>query len=293
MSIGAITRCRTALLAGLVVLTVSCGGGSTGTPTPAGDSAATDEAKAVTDAQKAVSTILKVGGSLLGREDAPGKVRFGNFLTSGGPSTDVDVWWGLPDDREKAATVKLGELSPYLTPRRVKGSDSVMFTVTATASNEVLWMWDRLSPTKATQQTVLWHFEDGEFFQNSLNESLTEVFSSEGIPDLPEPDNGKVRLRWFVLGTAIEMDDRLLVVTSGGKCLTNGTGIADDSGDMVIGVETMQATPSSVLSLAPACDGPAASEPVTVPDRGRAHLFAYRDGANKPVLRLLPVPDAP
>ncbi len=272
-----------------LLLAAACGGGGSSSSKPSGS----DDAYGADD--KTISTLIEAASGARGKkEDAPGKVRFGNFLTPGRAAISVDVWWGQPDEGDKVTTLKPGEVSAYVTPRRPKGFDSAVYSVTPAGSKEVLWTWDRFSPEKGSQRTVLWYTDEEKFFETDHDESLTKLDSLTNKPQFPEPDAGKVRLRWFVLNSAaIENGDGLLVVASAGKCLTNGSGIADDTGAQVFDESTLQVAPGSSLSLATACSGAPVGDAVIAPAGGRGLLFAFIDGAGKPNLRLVPVAATP
>ena len=276
-----------AAFTGLVVL-AACGGGSSSSSKTNGS----DDTYGADD--KTVSTLIEAASGARGKkQDAPGKVRFGNFLTPG-TATGVEVWWGQPDEGDKVTTLKPGEVSAYFTPRRPKGFDSAVYSVTAVGSTEVLWTWDRFSPEKGSQRTVLWYTDEGKFFETDHDESTTKLDSLTNKAQFPEPDAGKVRLRWFVLNSAaIENGDGLLVVASAGKCLTNGSGIAEETGAQVFDESTMQVAPGSSLSLATACSGAPVGDAVVAPQGGRGLLFAYLDGVGKPNLRLISIAATP
>ncbi len=277
-------------------LLVACGGGGNSSAKSASGStiASAGSTPTVAKIDKTIATLLEVGSGQRGKkEDAPGKVRFANYLSANGKSQDIDVWWGQPNEGEKAATLKSGEVSAYVTPRRAKGFDDAVYSVTAVGSVEVLWSWDRFGPKQGTQRTVIWYYGDkGEFTESARDESATLINSFTNRPQFAAPDAGKIRLHWSVIGTAIEQQDKLLVVTAGGRCLTNGSGIADDTGNQIQDEDTFQVAPETKLTLADSCDGAPISE-VTAPASGRATLFAYLDPAGAPKLALIPVSDRP
>jgi hypothetical protein len=194
--------------------------------------------------------------------------------------------------------VKFGEVSPYLTPRRTKGFTSVPYSVTAVGSAKTVFDWDRFEPKKGSQRTVIWGYDDGNIFEQDKDESATLIDVGTDRLEFAPPTSGKVALKWFVLGAAIETPDHLLVVSTGGKCLTNGTGIADPNDELGnslsdLSIDTFEADPGAVLSLIDGCGGePLAGTSVTVPAKGRGLLFANLNAAGKPVLTLLPVTDA-
>jgi hypothetical protein len=276
------------------------GSGSAGAKTAATVAAKDGTAKDAAAIDKTISTALEVGTGQRGKkEDAPGKMRFANYLAKDGKAIDVDVWWGQPDEGQKAATVKFGEVSPYLTPRRTAGFTSAPYSVTAVGSTEVLFSWDRFDPKKGSQRTVIWGYDGADLFEQDKDESATLIDGSTNKPEFAPPTNGKVTLKWFVLGDAISTPDRLLVVSTGGKCLTNGSGIADPNDELGnslndYSIDTFDADPGAVLSFIVGCGGePLAGTSVKVPAKGRGLLLAYLDAAGKPVLTLLPVADTP
>ena len=286
---------RYVTLAGIVFL-AACGGGTATSSSKSASnvsvaSSDTAASQSTGTIDKTISSVLEAGIGQRGtKEDAPGKVRFGNFLTPGGKTVDVDVWWGQPDEGDKVATLKAGEVSQYVTPRRPKGFSSAVYSVTPVGSKEVLWSWDRFSPKKGDQLSVLWYTDTDQFFETVHDETLTTIDSLTNKPQFPAADSGKVRLRWFVLGQkTLDQGDTLLVVSSAGKCLTNGSGIADETGAAAFDNTTVQVSPGVTLNLSATCDGAAISAPVTTPAGGRALLFAYLDAAGKPSLKLLPV----
>ena len=282
----------------------ACGGGGTKTSSSSAGSsgsktaataASVDAAGATID--KTISSALEVGTGQRGqKEDAPGKMRFANYLAKDGKAIDVDVWWGQPNEGAKAATVKFGEVSPYLTPRRTKGFTSAPYAITAVGSPQILFEWDRFDPTKGSQRTVIWGYDREDLFERDLGESATLINTSASKPEFSAPASGKVTLRWFVLGEAISTPETLLVVSAAGKCLTNGSGIADPNDELGnslsdLSVDTFDAAPGAVLTLTVGCGGAATEATVTVPATGRGLLLAYLDAAGKPVLALLPVAD--
>src|SRR5262245_12882917 len=104
------------------------GGGSAGGADDTG-SAADDVLGSVADA---------VGDALADTEDAPGAARFVNLMQLDGAPIDVDVWWGLPDDGNKAVSLKYGEASDYLTPQQSEAFGEVSWSVSAAGAREQL-----------------------------------------------------------------------------------------------------------------------------------------------------------
>jgi hypothetical protein len=290
------------LFVSAVVLGACGGGGTKAFPGDSGSSGS-NTATTVTDGaaiDKTIGSALEAGTGQRGtKEDAPGKVRFANYLAKDGKAIDVDVWWGQPDEGAKAATVKFGEVSPYLTPKRTKGFDSTPYAITPVGSTDVLFAWDRFSPVKGSQRTVMWGYDGADLYETDKDESATLIDSSTSKPEFAAATDGKVRLKWFVLGKAIETPDRLLVVSTGGKCLTNGSGIADPNDELGnslndYSIDWFDVDPGATLSFLVGCGGePLGGTRVTVPAKGRGLLLAYLDAAGKPTLTLLPVADTP
>jgi hypothetical protein len=136
----------------------ACGGGGTKASSDAGSAGSktgsTVAANGDAAIDKTISSALEAGTGQRGKkEDAPGKMRFANYLAKDGKAIDVDVWWGQPDEGQKAATVKFGAVSPYLTPRRTAGFTSAPYSVTATRS----------ATSASTRSTLI----PGRFFPSS------------------------------------------------------------------------------------------------------------------------------
>jgi hypothetical protein len=281
----------------------ACGGGGTKT-SPASTAASSGSETESTVAgdvniDKTISSVLEVGTGQRGKkEDAPGKVRFANYLAKGGKAIDLDVWWGKPDEGQKAATVKFGEVSPYLTPKRTKGFTSAPYAITAVGSTQSLFEWDRFEPVNGTQRTVIWSYDGENLSEFDVGESLTLIEGGRDRPEFAAPTTDKVKLRWIVLGSAIEVQDDLLRVRAGEKCLTNGTQIADPNDELGnslsdFSIDTFDVEPGAALNLAVGCTGAASGTAVTAPAKGRGLAIAYLDPAGKGALALVPVADAP
>lgn len=240
-----------------------------------------------------IDTLLDAVTGARGKKvDAPGKVRFLNLIRTGDATTDIDVWWGQPDEGDKAATITYGAITDYLTPKTAKGFDSAVYSVTAKGDTKVLWTWDRFSPKADTSRTVMmFPSEDG------LSVSETDVDDAPGKKDFQGaeyfglPDSGKVRVLWMPIGRSLDVPGKILEVApaSGGTCFTNGSGIAGPDGNQIDG-STFQVTPGTKLALFDTCGGtPATGAPVSavvdVPGpSGRVMLIAYLGPGNKPTL---------
>lgn len=60
------------------------------------------------------------GGDSVELTDLPGKIRFINFVSDGTTGVNLDLYWGTNITRgERVATVEYGEITEFLTPRRV------------------------------------------------------------------------------------------------------------------------------------------------------------------------------
>lgn len=60
------------------------------------------------------------GGGSVELADLPGKIRFINFVSDGTTGVNLDLYWGTNITRgERVATVEYGEITEFLTPRRV------------------------------------------------------------------------------------------------------------------------------------------------------------------------------
>jgi hypothetical protein len=271
----------------LASLLGACGGSDNGKAAGSSSDGTVDAST-----EKTIKTLLEAGTGQRGaKEDAPGKIRFLNLIVRNGSPTDVDIWWGRPDEKAKAASVRYGEASDYLTPKRAKGNDSAVYTVTVAGGQEELWTWDRFTPTDKVQRTAIFSFNDEKrFTETSLEEALDVVSPYSSTVDLPAPDSGRVRLLWRPLGNAISAGDNLLTVMGGGgDCLTNGTGIAGPDGNQLNDGASFQVAPGTSLALYPNCQGTAASAEVKAPASGRGLLIAHLDGSNKPTLLVVPV----
>ena len=283
-----------ALLLGAALGLASCGGGGTAR-------SVADDGKQVPssgDVDAIIGTLLQgVTGSRGDKVDAPGKVRFVNLVRSGDTPTDIDVWWGQPDEGDKAASVAYGKVSTYLTPRTSKGFDNAVYSVTAVGDSAVLWSWDRFSPEGGTRRTVMLAPTD-----DATSVSQSDLDEQPGHKDFmgteyfPAPDSGKVRVLWRPIGRVLDMTDKILAVApgAGGTCFTNGSGIAGPDGNQVDG-STFQVDPGTQLALFDTCAGtPATGTPVSgavvaSTGPGRSLLIAYLGPGDRPTLLSLPV----
>lgn len=292
---------RRSLMIGVVAATlglVACGGASTPvgsiesneSPALGGSQGAPD---AMLDVNAVIDTAFEVVTGQRGeKEDAPGALRVDNLLSRGGEPVDIDVYWGRPDEGEKAATVAFGQASDYLVPRRVKGLQDAVFTITIAGTNEELMTWDRWSPSSAADRVTAAFMFDGDSVSLAMvDENPATLDSLTNAPMFPASDAGSVRLRWRAFGTSLEAGDSLLSVTLDGKCLTNGSSWAAPDGNPSFDLSTVQVPGGSTLGFAATCDGPSVSD-VTVPAGGRALLFAYSKPDGTSALQLLPVTDA-
>ena len=246
------------------------------------------------DANAVIDSAFEVATGQRGeKENAPGALRVNNLLVRNGAPIDIDVYWGLPDEGEKAATVAFGQASDYLVPRRAKGAQDAVFTITVAGKvTEELMTWDRWSTSAAADRTTATFTFDGESVSMAMvDESPATLDSATNEPMFPAATSGKVRLRWWVLGNSLNLGDALLSVTLGGKCLTNGSSWADLDGNALFDVSTVEVPGGSQLGFAPTCDGAPVAD-VAVPANGRAILFAYSQPDGSPALQLLPVTDS-
>jgi hypothetical protein len=280
----------------------ACGGGGTKATTGAAGSSGSKTATTITDGgviDKTIGSALEAGTGQRGKkEDAPGKMRFANYLAKDGKAIDIDVWWGQPDEGQKAVTVKFGEVSPYMSPKRTKDFKIAPYAITEVGNPKVvLFAWDRFEPTKETQVTVGWGYSADGISVLTAGESLTLVESGRDRPEFAAATAGKVKLKWIVVGDAIEVGDDLVRVRTAGKCLTNGTQIADPNDELGnslsdYSIDTFEVEPGAVLDFGTNC-AENSIQTVPAPAKGRALAIAYRDGAGKPALAVVPVSDAP
>jgi hypothetical protein len=263
----------------------ACGGSSSKSKAASGSGSGSSDP----NVDKTIQTLLEVGSGQRGaKEDAPGKIRFLNLFVRNGAPVDMDIWWGRPDEKAKAATVRYGEASDYLTPRRAKGNDSAVYTVTVAGGSEELWTWDRFTPQAKTQRTAMFTANDGSFTEYALDEASDVISPYTNKVDFPPPDAGKVRLLWRVLGKSLDAGNDLLAVMAGSTCLTNGSGIAGPDRNQIPDELSFQVAPGTSLDLHPNCQGPAASNTVKAPSAGRALLVAYTDSGGKSQLLVVP-----
>lgn len=277
-------------LLGLALLAGACGGSSgsgDAKSTASGDGAG----KSSGDVDKTVQTLLEnASGQRGAKVDGPGKVRFVNLLVQDGKAVDVDVFWGRPDEKDKAATVRFGAASDYITPRLAKGFDSAVYSVTVAGTSQELWSWDRFSPKEKDQRTVVWFAgDDGKFNETDIDEPADQISSYNNKPVFPAASAGKTRLYWRELGRAIDSGSDLLVVKSGATCLTNGSGIAGPDTNQLNDEQTFEVAPGAALQLFEGCDGAAVGDAVKAPSSGRAILFAYLGDDDKPHLTVVAV----
>lgn len=276
----------------LALFAAACGGGgSSKESSSSGDAESSGEEASEVD--KSLGSLLEGATGQRGEKvDGPGKVRFINLLVRDGKATDVDVYWGRPDEKAKAATIRYGEASDYLTPKMTKGFDSAVYSVTVAGTTEELWSWDRFSPEAKDQRSAVWFAgEDGAFNEADIDEPADLISPFTNKPAFPAPTGGKVRLYWRVLGRGIDLGNDLLAVKTGSTCLTNGTGIADTDGNQLQDEQTFQVAPGAPLQLHTNCfeDGTSVGEAVKAPASGRAILFALVAPDGKPHLTVIPV----
>jgi hypothetical protein len=291
----------------LAVVLGGCGGGGTKASSTTGGSSgskapSTATTVAAANVDKVLTSALEVSTGARGKKvDAPGKLRFANYFSKDGKAVDLDLWWGQPDEGQKAATIKFGEVSPYLTPKQTEGFTSAAYSMTEVGNPKVVVGGDDVTTTKDLQRTIIWSAGGTGISLGSVGESLTLIDAYTGKIELGPPASGKVGLQWIVLGDVLETPDNLLAVTSGGICLTNGTQIADPTdplGNALKGPngevqDRFDADPGAVLTFTVGCGGAPTGNTVTVPAKGRGLLVAYFDPAGKPVLALIPVADTP
>lgn len=245
------------------------------------------------NADKIIGTLLDAVTGARGKKvDAPGKVRFLNLVRTGDATTDIDVWWGQPDEGDKAATITYGAITDYLTPKTVKGFDSAVYSVTAKGDTKVLWSWDRFSPKADTSRTVMmFPSDDGVAVSESDVDDAPGKKDYLGVEYFGPPDSGKVRVLWMPIGRSLDIPGKILEVApaSGGTCFTNGSGIAGPDGNQIDG-STFQVAPGTKLALFDTCGAtPATGTPVSaavdVPGpSGRVMLVAYLGPGDKPTL---------
>ncbi len=242
------------------------------------------------DVNDAIGTMLEVvTGSRGEKEDAPGKIRFMNLLAKDGAGVDIDVYWGLPDEGEKAVTLASGATSEYLSLRKVKGFEDAPYSVTRSGTKEILWQWDRLTPAEGLQRLAIFSFNDGSFSEQPIEES-SSAKNFDGKPQFEQPTAGNVAIRWIVSGDALDDGENLLAAATGGKCFTNGSGLAGPDGNQ-IDASTAQVPAGAEVALYAFgdCGGVAKSNSVKLPAGGRALLIAFLDPTGKHTLTVLPV----
>jgi hypothetical protein len=234
---------------------------------------------------KVIGTMLEQTSGQRGKKvQGPGKIKFFNVLTKDGKPVNVDVWWGRPDEKAKAASIVFGETSEWMPPMITKGfgdSKSASYSVTEQGTTTELWITDRWQPTDKSQQFTIFSIDDGGFSESGFDFDPAAVdYRDKSI--LPAADAGMVRLSWRPIGDVLDgADDTLRAVRNGSTCLTNGTGIAGPDGNQLDPDESVFQAPVGVeLGLSTTwcgSNGSAANlATVKVPaTSGRGALFAY------------------
>lgn len=196
-----------------------------------------------------------------------------------GETTSLDIWWGLPADGDKAASVDFGAVSRYLAPRRESSAVAAVYSVTEPGSKEVLWTWDRFVPTESSQRTVaLFAADDSAVLQHEMDETF------------PPHSTGKIRLLWQVVGFALEATGRPLAIGVAGRCVTKGTAVLADDGSISVTDNSFEVTFGTTIALYEDCPRNPVSTPISVPvESGRGLLVAFQDPAGQPALKLFPV----
>lgn len=285
---------RRGLLVGLITATLGMTACSSSRPVGTievqSTAASAGDVPVTVDANGVIDTALEIlSGQRGDKEDAPGALRVDNLLARNGAPVDIDVYWGRPDEGEKAATLAFGQVSDYLTPRRAQGSQDAVFTITVAGTMEELMTWDRWSPQSAADRATAVFTFDGEAVSLALiDENPATLDSATNQPMFPAADAGQVRLRWWPLGDSLDLGESLLSVTRAGTCLTNGSYWAGPDGSAGFDVSSSQVPSGSTLGFAATCDGEPIST-VVAPTGGRAILLAHRAPDGSSGLQLLPV----
>ena len=278
------------LMAAFVV--AGCGGDDDGGS--ASQVADLDEAPAddAASAEELLSGIAEAAGDALAdTEDAPGSVRFVNLLHSGGVGTDVDVWWGLPENGQLVTSLAYGEASEYLTPRMSTAFGEVSWSMSAAGGQEQL-VGFTYTPAEDIQRTLV-VFPDSAGSNSMMPiDEILPFDPDQGAWGFQPPDAGQVRVKWVPIAPVIEAPSGNLrnVGTGTADCLTNGSGI-NAVDDLSTRSTTFQVPVGGVVNLYedfPTCTGPM-SATATAPPAGRALLLAYTDAAQAPHLLMLPV----
>lgn len=224
-------------------------------------------------------------------EDAPGSVRFVNLLHSGGAGIDVDVWWGIPGEGERAGSLAHGEASEYLTPRMTASFGEVSWSMSPAGGEEQL-IGFTYTPADDIQRTLVAFTDAGGSFSMMQVDEILPFDPDQGQWGFQPPDAGQVRVKWVPIPPVIEAPSGNLrnVGTGTAECLTNGTGI-NAVDDLSTRSTTFQVPGGAAVSLYedfPTCSG-ATSASATAPSGGRALLLAYTDASRAPQLLMLPV----
>ena len=253
------------------------------------DPNATDE-----EIEAALGTLLEGGLGQRGEKTkGEGKIRFLNLVEVDGKPAAIDVWWGRPDEKVKAASLAYEELSDSMSPMLTQGftdNPSAVFTVTDQASGKELWTWDRWDPVAEDNRLTMFSPSDDGGFSSSDLELQPTKKSFDGKIVFPAADAGQVRMYWRSVGKALNgPNDSLLAVGTGGKCLTNGSGIAGPNGNQIEGSTFQVPAGTEMTFSAFPCDATQATvATVAAPAAsGRYVLLAYKV-AGAPKLLTIP-----
>jgi hypothetical protein len=280
------------ILFACTALLTACGGSTT--PSPAQTAPATaPSAEVQAENLKTVDSIIAIANNLQDLVDGPGKVRFDNLIVKAGKPVDFDVFWGPVSKGEKAATVKYGTVSDYLTPRKLSGATGAKFTVTMAGSNEVLTELETSDLQANDHETQVLAVDANGLFRQAVPEIAAKPYDDKPL-FLPAVA-GKVGLRWVPLNPDfLGIGDKNMVVDANGTCITNGTQVATADGSSDFDNTSIQVPAGATLTLElydlQKCTGKTMSAPVTAPASGNATLVAYLDASGKAALQVLAIP---